>query len=362
MYALILAGGSGTRLWPYSRSSKPKQFLALNPSTAGAEPRSMLQETVDRILPLIPPSNVFIATGSLYAQMTAEQLPDVPAENIIVEPSGKGTAPCIGLGALHMLRRDPNAVMAVLSSDHIILRADRLREVLSIGARAADQGSLVTIGIQPAGPATGYGYIEKGEQLQAAWRGDYQVFKVRQFVEKPDEERARAYVDSGDYYWNAGMFIWRAAVVLNELEAHCPGVGTPLKPIGAAIGTPSEESALLRNWADMENIAIDVAVMERTAHAAVIPADLEWSDVGDWSALADILPHDADGNAVVGKFVGLDTHNTLVFGGERTIATIGAQDLLIVDTPDALLICPRHRAQEVKAIVMRLKAQGSRLL
>ena len=158
------------------------------------------------------------------------------------------------------------------------------------------------------------------------------------------------------------MFIWRAAVVLNELEAHCPGVGTPLKPIGAAIGTPSEESALLRNWADMENIAIDVAVMERTAHAAVIPADLEWSDVGDWSALADILPHDADGNAVVGKFVGLDTHNTLVFGGERTIATIGAQDLLIVDTPDALLICPRHRAQDVKAIVMRLRAQGSRLL
>jgi mannose-1-phosphate guanylyltransferase len=158
------------------------------------------------------------------------------------------------------------------------------------------------------------------------------------------------------------MFVWRADVVLNELETHCPGVGAPLKPIGAAIGTPSEESALLRNWAHMENIAIDVAVMERTAHAAVIPADLAWSDVGDWSALADILPRDADGNAVVGKSVGLDTHNTLVFGGERTIATIGVRDLLIIDTPDALLICPRNRAQDVKAIVTRLKAQGSRLL
>ncbi len=360
MYALVLAGGSGTRLWPYSRSSKPKQFLVLSRKDGETQPRSMLQETVDRVLPLIPPSNIFVATGSIYAQMVAEQLPDVPAENIIVEPSGKGTAPCIGLGALHMLRRDPNAVMAVLSSDHVVHHADRLRDVLTIGDRAAGDGHLVTIGIQPTEPSTGYGYIEKGALLQDA--DSYQMFKVRRFVEKPNEERARAYIDSGEYYWNAGMFIWRADVVLNELESHCPGVAAPLKLIGAAIGSPAEESSLLRHWADMENIAIDVAVMERTAHAAVIPADLAWSDVGDWSALADILPRDANGNTVVGHSVGLDTHNTLVFGGERIIATIGLDDMVIVDTPDALLVCPRHRTQDVKAIVTRLRAQGSRLL
>lgn len=360
MYALVLAGGSGTRLWPYSRSSKPKQFLALSARAGDAQPRSLLQETVDRILPLIPSSNIFIATGSLYARMVAEQLPDVPEENIIVEPSGKGTAPCIGLGAVHMLRRDPNAVMAVLSSDHIVLRADRLRDVLSVGERAASQGRLVTIGIQPGGPSTGYGYIEKGELLRDA--GAYQLFDVRRFVEKPSEERARAYIESGDYYWNAGMFVWRADVVLNELEEHCLGVATPLKPIGAAIGSPAEESELLRHWADMENIAIDVAVMERTAHATVIPADLAWSDVGDWSALAEILPHDANGNTIVGHSMGLDTHNTLVFGGERLITTIGLRDMVIVDTPDALLVCPRSRAQDVKAIVTRLRAQGDKHL
>lgn len=360
MYALILAGGSGTRLWPYSRSDKPKQFLALSPRADGAEPRSLLQETVDRILPLIPPSNVFVATGSVYAQMVAEQLPDVPAENVIVEPSGRGTAPCIGLGALHMLRRDPNAVMAVLSSDHIVMHADRLRSALVTAEEAARRGLLVTIGIHPTAPTTGYGYVEKGEFLFD--HEGVQVFKVHRFVEKPDAANAKAYVESGHYFWNAGMFVWRADVILNELDAHCPGVGAPLKPIGAAIGTSAEETTLLRHWADMESIAIDVGVMERTNHATVIPADLAWSDVGDWSTLADILPHDADGNAVVGKAALLDTRGTLVFGAERTIATIGLRDLMIIDTPDALLVCPRDRAQDVKAMVARLKAQGSRLL
>ncbi|HEY3291428.1 MAG TPA: mannose-1-phosphate guanylyltransferase [Anaerolineae bacterium] len=360
MYALILAGGSGTRLWPYSRSDKPKQFLALSPRADGAEPRSLLQETVDRILPLIPPSNVYVATGSVYAQIVAEQLPDVPAENIIVEPSGRGTAPCIGLGALHMLRRDHNAVMAVLSSDHIVQHADRLRNALITAEEGAGRGLLVTIGIHPTAPTTGYGYIEKGDFLFD--HEGTQVYKVQRFVEKPDAPTARGYFASGHYFWNAGMFVWRADVILKELDTHCPGVAAPLKPIGAAIGTSAEETTLLRHWVDMESIAIDVGVMERTEHAAVIPADLAWSDVGDWAALADFLPHDADGNAIVGKATLLDTHDTLVFGAERMIATIGLQDLMIIDTPDALLVCPRSRAQDVKAMVMRLKAEGSRLL
>lgn len=363
MYALILAGGSGTRLWPYSRTGKPKQFLSMGPGLGGNGRRSMLQETVDRILPIIPPERIFVVTGVLYADLVAEHLPDVPDENIIVEPSGKGTAPCIGLGALHILRRDPDAVMAVLSSDHLIQRPETLRDVLVTGACLAQQGHLVTIGIQPAGPATGYGYIQKGERLApTSGAREHPAYRVRAFVEKPDEAHARAYVESGNYFWNAGMFVWRADDILAELAAHCPGVAQPLKLIEPAIGAAGEHSAMMRAWRDMENIAIDVAVMERTSRAAVIPADLAWSDVGDWDALAEMLPQDAAGNAVIGKFVGLDTRRSLVYSNARVVATIGVEDMLIVDTQDVLLICPRNRAQDVKAMVAQLKAQHVHLV
>ncbi|MCL5996360.1 MAG: sugar phosphate nucleotidyltransferase [Chloroflexi bacterium] len=378
MYALILAGGSGTRLWPYSRTGKPKQFLAMGPDLDGSDHRSMLQETVDRILPIIPPERIFVVTGSMYVDMVAEHLPNVPDENIIVEPTGKGTAPCIGLGAMHILHRDPDAVMAVLSSDHSIKHAETLREVLLVGERIARQGHLVTIGIQPNTPATGYGYIQKGEPLPAQdgvgpdganpgdhagpGRDTHPAYKVKAFVEKPDAEHARAYVESGDYLWNAGMFVWRADRIMEELKAHCPGVAQPLSLLDGTIGTPDEQSSMLRAWRDIENIAIDVAVMERTAHAAVIPTDLAWSDVGDWAALADILPQDDAGNAVVGKFVGLDTRRSFVYSNNRVIATIGVEDMLIVDTHDVLLICPRRRAQDVKTMVAQLKTQNMNLV
>ena len=360
MYALILAGGSGTRLWPYSRSGRHKQFLALGPRTPDGVQRSMLQQTVDRILPIIPPEHIFVVTGMVYAEMVAEHLPNVPDENIIVEPSGKGTAPCIGLGALHILNHDPDAVMAVLSSDHIVQRADRLRDVLTVGEYAAEKGHLVTIGIHPSSPATGYGYIKRGDLLYE--EGGYSAYRVAAFVEKPDEQRARDYVRNGDHYWNAGMFVWRADRILAELEAHAPGVAVPLRQIKGAIGTEAEQSALMRAWSEVESIAIDVAVMERTDDAAVIPADLAWSDVGDWAALADILPRDGAGNAIVGNFVGLDTTNSLVYSDGRVVATIGLQDMLIVDTPDVLLICPRSRAQDVKAMVSRLKSNHGQLV
>jgi mannose-1-phosphate guanylyltransferase len=362
LYALILAGGSGTRLWPYSRSSRPKQFLALGPGLNGGNRRSMLQETVDRILSLIPPQRIFVVTGVTYVDLVAAQLPDVPDENIIVEPAGKGTGPCIGLGAMHILRRDPEAVMAVLSSDHSIQRPDVLRQVLGVAEHVARQGYLVTIGIHPSEPVTGYGYIHKGELLDTQPSGDYPVYRVQAFVEKPDAEHARAYVDSGSYFWNAGMFVWRADRILAELRAYCPGVARPLTLLDGAIGTPAEQSAMLRAWRDMENIAIDVAVMERTERAAVIPADLAWSDVGDWAALADMLPQDAAGNAVVGRFVGLDTRRSLVYSDNRVIATIGVEDMMIIDTHDVLLICPRSRAQDVKTMVAQLKSQHLNLV
>lgn len=349
MYALILAGGSGTRLWPYSRSDRPKQFLSLDGGT------TMLQATVERTLPIIRPERVYVATGEAYADLVAEQLPEVPRENILVEPAGRGTAPCIGLAALHLRRRDPDAVMAVLSADHRIEDAAGLCAALAAGERAARQGFLVTLGITPDEPSTGYGYIRRGELLadDGAWR----VFRVGAFAEKPGAEQARAYLAGGDYLWNAGMFVWRADRILAELAAHRPQVAGPLALIEAALGGPLERAILRAVWPRIENVAIDVAVMERTGRAVVIPADLGWSDVGDWAALADALGRDEHGNAVVGASVGLGTRNSLIYGGERVIATLGVSDLLIVDTPDALLICSREHAQDVKALVAQVRAQ-----
>lgn len=349
MYALVLAGGSGTRLWPHSRSNRPKQFLSLNGG------RTMLQETVDRTLPIIPPERVYVATGAAYVDLVMEQLPDVPRENILLEPAGRGTAPCIGLAALHLRRRDPNAVMAVLSADHRVERADQFCDVLKIGEQMAQQGNLVTLGIQPTAPSTGYGYIQRGEQLDE--QGEFAVFRVQSFAEKPNEERARSYIESGTYYWNAGMFVWRADRILDELAAHRPTLASALTVIDAGIGTAHERAVLEAVWHGIENVAIDIAVMERTAHATVIPADLGWSDVGDWASLADTLPRDDYGNAISGTHVGVDTYNSLIYGNGRVVATIGIEDMVIVDTHDVLLICPRARAQDVKAMVAQIHKQ-----
>lgn len=354
MYALILAGGSGTRLWPQSRSERPKQFLSINGT------RTLLQATADRIRPIVPPEQIFIATGAAYAELVATQLPEVPRANILVEPFGRGTAPCIGLAALHLRRRDPNAVMAVLSADHHIEQTDLFCELLVVGARMARRGYLVTLGIQPSAPSTGYGYIRRGAFLHRA--GRHSVYQVQAFVEKPDAERARAYLASSEYFWNAGMFVWRADRILQELALHRPAVAGPLAQVEAAIGTPDEQAALAAAWQSIENVAIDVAVMEQTAHAAVVPADLGWSDVGDWAALAAVLPRDAHGNAVVGAHIGVDTHNSLIYGNGRIIATIGVEGLLVVDTHDVLLICPRERAQDVKALVAQVRQQHEHLV
>ena len=352
MYALVLAGGSGTRLWPHSRSDRPKQFLQINGE------RTMLQETVDRTLPIIPPERVFVATGATYRDLVAAQLPDVPPENILLEPAGRGTAPCIGLAALHLRRRDPDAIMAVLSADHRLERADLFCEILTVGAAMARRGELVTLGIQPNAPATGYGYIQRGALLHQ--QGAHHVFRVQAFAEKPDAARARAYLASGTYFWNAGMFVWRADRILEELAMHRTTLAGALALIDAAIGTVDQQSVLEAIWRDIENVAIDVAVMERTTRAAVIPADLGWSDVGDWAALAETLPRDEHGNAIVGTHVGLSTRNSLIYGNGRVVATIGVEDLVIVDTHDVLLICPRDRAQDVKAMVAQIcKQHGS---
>lgn len=354
MYALVLAGGSGTRLWPYSRTSCPKQFLPINGT------RTMLQETVDRTLSIIPAEHVFIATGAAYAELVAEQLPDVPRENILAEPSGRGTAPCIGLAALHIRKLNPNAVMAVLSADHRVERPDLFCEMLLTGEKLAEQGYLVTLGIEPTAPSTGYGYIKQGQPITLS--GCHSAYTVDAFVEKPNAARAETYLASGGYVWNAGMFVWRTDRILDELGMYRPALRQALDAIDSALGLSNETATLERIWPGIENVAIDVAVMEHTAHAAVIPADLGWSDVGDWSSLAESLPLDAAGNAVIGHHVGLDTRDTLIYGNGRVITTIGLDNLLIIDTHDAILICPRDRAQDVKALVALMRGSHTGLL
>jgi mannose-1-phosphate guanylyltransferase len=353
MYALILAGGRGTRLWPYSRNNRPKQFLRL------AGERTLLQATVERVRPLVSAERVYGATSVAYADMVAEQLPELPGPNMLLEEVGRGTAPCIGLAALRMCRRDPDAVMAVLSADHQIGQADRLRAALTYGAELARQGHLVTLGVQPSGPSTAYGYIRRGASLGRTDQLD--AYRVAAFAEKPDERRARAYVASGEYLWNAGMFVWRADRILDELAQHQPELLKALLEIDAASGSP-ERQAAQTTWAALEEAAIDVAVMERTDRAVVLPCDLGWSDIGDWAALADTLPVDEFGNAVVGTHINLNTYDSLIYGGRRVVATVGVSELVVVDMDDVLLVCSRDRAQDVKAIVAQLQDQHQGLL
>jgi mannose-1-phosphate guanylyltransferase len=345
-----MAGGSGTRLWPRSRESRPKQLLNL------LSDRTMLQEACQRIAPLVPDDRIFVVTGESYTDVVRQQVPQVPAGNIIGELEGHGTAPCIGLSALHLKRLDPEAVMAVLTADHYIEKADGLRRALEAAAQVAEEGHLVTLGIQPNHPSTGYGYIKRAEKLAQANRLD--VYRVEKFTEKPDLPTAQAFMESGRYYWNSGMFIWKVSTILREFEKLMPKFHGQLMEIDAALGTAEERAVLERVWPQVENETIDYGIMERAEDVAVIPVDIGWSDVGDWTALSELLPADAEGNIVIGQHIGLDTESSLIYSPHRLVTTIGLEDMIVVDTADALLVCPRERAQEVRDLVRKLKETG----
>lgn len=348
MYALIMAGGIGSRLWPRSRAAKPKQFLPL----LSAE--TMLQETVSRIQPLVPAEHMLIATGRDYLELTAAQLPKLPRANIIGEPSGKGSAPCIGLGALAIQRDDPDAVMVVLSSDHQIQKADVFRQALQAAEELAHEGYLVTLGIQPTEPHTGYGYIHRQGSL-GTFNG-FNAYAVERFVEKPDRATAEQYLATGEYSWNAGIFIWRANAIMAAFAEYLPQLSQQLTEI-AQSGGPSNPDAFGQVWEQIQNVTIDYGIMERADRVAVIPVDIGWSDVGDWNTLTEIASRDE--RLVQAQHIGLTTSDTLIYSdSDRLIATIGLDNFLIVDTGDALLIAPRDRAQDVKKLVDELKRQG----
>lgn len=348
MYALIMAGGTGTRLWPRSRTTKPKQFLPL------LGERTMLQETVDRILPLVPAEQIIIATGRGYTDLAAEQLPDVPCQNIIGEPSGKGSAPCIGLGALAIPQDDPDGVMVVLSSDHQVQKAAAFREALKAAEELAQQGYLVTLGIHPTEAHTGYGYIHRRAEL-GQFNG-FTAYEVERFVEKPRREIAEQYLETGEYSWNAGIFIWRVDAIMAAFGTYLPTLREQLDAIQTA-GGPGDPDAFSEIWAGVENITIDYGIMERAERVAVIPVDIGWSDVGDWDTFTALAG--SGDNVIQAEHIGLDTQQTLVYSDtDRLIATVGLDNFLVIDTGDALMIAPRDRAQDIKKIVDELKLRG----
>jgi mannose-1-phosphate guanylyltransferase len=349
--AVIMAGGVGTRFWPRSRERSPKQLLEI------LGKGTMIQNTVKRIAPLVPPQNVFVVTNRVQRAAVVKQLPQVPEENILDEPVGRNTAPCIGLAAMHVRRRVPDAVMVVLPADHMIAQEEDFLRVLSLAIGVARESkSLLTLGIHPTRPETGYGYIqfdnEGGAQNPYLERG---VMRVRTFAEKPNIQTAERFLASGDFLWNSGMFVWRADVILDQIRACLPELFEELQKAEQGIGTSQYQSLLEKAYGVIRGISIDYGVMEKSEQVFVIRGDFGWTDVGSWDEVWYQSGKDAHGNSITGKVIQRDLNNSLVYSPDRIVAVIGADDLIIVDTPDALLICRRGRSQDVKEIADYLR-------
>jgi len=350
LFAVIMAGGGGTRLWPLSRKAHPKQMLSLFAD------RSMFQMSVDRLLPLLPPERILVVTAGDQVEPLSEQVPELPRDNFIVEPIGRGTAPCIGLTAIHLHKRDPDAVMAVLTADHYIKKKETFRAVLTAAREVAEEDYLVTLGITPSFPSTGYGYINRGERLGE--KGDFSYFRVERFTEKPNAETARRFLDEGTYAWNSGMFVWRASRILEEMNKLMSELHVTLMQLQVALSDDHYEETLAQVWPTIEKETIDYGVMERAERVAVIPVEMGWSDVGSWDAVQALLLADAQHNVSRGDHIAVETTDTMVFSrSDHLIATVGVDNLIVVDTPDAVLITTPERAEQVREVVRRLREE-----
>jgi mannose-1-phosphate guanylyltransferase len=350
-YAVIMAGGGGTRLWPISRKDRPKQLLPL----LGEE--TLFQGTVARLIELFPPERILVVTVERQAEEMQKQVPEIPRDNYLIEPAPRGTASVVGLAAVVLRKRDPDAAMAILPSDHFIRNLDLFHYLLREAFDVARQSYLVTLGIAPIFPSAAYGYIQQGEPLKSSF--EYPVYRVKRFKEKPDEKTAQEFLRSRDHSWNSGMFIWRADAVLAEIERQMPDLCLALTKVAAAWGTSKQDEVLRSIWQSVKVETIDYGVMERADKVVVLPAGgLGWNDVGSWDTLFDVLLPDMDGNvSATAQHLALETHNSLIYGNNdgRLIVTIGIDDTVIVDAGDVLLVCKSDQAQKVRDVVEHLK-------
>ncbi|NGP77822.1 NTP transferase domain-containing protein [Balneolaceae bacterium YR4-1] len=352
LHAVIMAGGSGTRFWPRSTKEKPKQFLKIFGD------RTMLQETVDRIEPVIPPERVWVITNERYMQLVKEQLPDVPESNIIGEPVARNTAPCVASAATLLQEKDPEATMVVLPADHSIGNPEKFITILETAAHKADEDdALITIGIRPDRPETGYGYIEFSKDSDETVKG-HEVKKVVQFREKPDLKTARQFIFSGNFLWNSGMFVWKAAVIANQFKKHLPEVYEQMEELEPAVGTNEQGEAINNFYRNCPSISIDYGIMEKAETVYVVPGEFGWNDVGSWRAVYDLREKDEKGNVIQSDTAILESsENNLVHSENKKLITlVGVENLAVVETEDAILVCNLDESQGVKQIVEALKS------
>ncbi|MBO5093582.1 MAG: mannose-1-phosphate guanylyltransferase [Lachnospiraceae bacterium] len=351
-YGIIMAGGSGTRFWPLSRKSLPKQFLNLT----GKD--SMVNETIDRLATVIEKDHVFVVTNAAHADLTFRMTNGrLKRDHILAEPAARNTAACIGYAAMEIVKKYGDGIMGIFASDHYIKDESGFREVLERAVRTAEEGDkLVTIGIKPYFPSTGYGYIKrKSSGLLTEGTG---AAEVEEFVEKPDLETAKRYLESGDYLWNSGMFIWKASVILKQFEKLLPDIYDCLLTIGESMGTEREREAIDEIYPKIPKISIDYGIMERAENVFVLEGDFGWNDVGSLDAMETLHEPDENGNVVCGENISLDVKDCVSYGESKLIAMIGVENLIVVETNDTVLVCDKSRAQDVKKIVERLETEG----
>lgn len=352
IYAVIMAGGKGERFWPRSRKKLPKQLLSLTD-----DGRTMIQKTFDRITKIVKQENVYVVTNNDCSPMIKRQLNKVPEENILVEPVGKNTAPCIGLAAVHIAKKDPEGVMIILPSDHLIKNDTLFIDTLKSAVGMAEMGNnLITMGITPSYPETGYGYINFGEKVNEIHGNS--IYKVIKFVEKPDRIKAEMYLESGNYLWNSGMFVWRASTILKNMEHYMPDLYKGLIRISDSIDSETESEVLNDEYSKFESVSIDYGIMEHAKSIYTIPGNFGWDDVGSWTALERINLSDDEGNIIKGNIVSVDTKKCIIQGNDKLIATVGVENLVVVDTDDATLICSKDKCQEIKTLLKEMKQQN----
>jgi mannose-1-phosphate guanylyltransferase len=349
LHAVIMAGGSGTRFWPASRKLVPKQLLALSGD------RTMIQSTVDRLGDLVPPERQLIVTNKILTGAVSAQLPDIPPANVVGEPCKRDTAPCVGLAAAMVHRVDPEGTMVVMPSDHVISSPEKFQAAISAGQRLIDEDPtrIVTFGIRPTYPAESFGYVQRAGSIAA---DDVAAFQVEKFREKPDRATAEAYVAAGTFYWNSGIFLWRASTILDALQTNVPEMHKHIATIADAMGSESFEATLEKEFTAIKGTSIDYAVMESYKNVVMIEAPFPWDDVGSWQALARLQQPDADGNTVVGSHVGIDTKGSIIHAQPgHTIVTIDVDDLIVVQTADATLVAPKSAEERVREAVKALE-------